>query len=208
MTSKGLNTFLNHESDNDILKAQYVIISSKIRVRKPKDNIIQAKNILFPDANVCAKLTYEDMETEYFKQLEQNRAFLATLIKGSIDEKFNIIFLCTKNEGKLKYLEMLAKFIYIQYGYPVYEYEKYVAGISKLLKYNKKKVLKQVEKELHEAKVKAHHKAKGSQNGRKTIMSEYKQMSKKDLKQLVKDKGLYQKGMDKAEMLDTLEVFL
>lgn len=208
MNSKTFNTFLDSESDNDILHSQYVIISSRIRIKKSKDNIIQAKNILFPDANVCSKLTDDDMELAYYKQLDMNRAFLAALIKGSIEEGYNIIFLCTKNESKIKFLEYLSNYIYLNFGYPVYEYEKYLTGISKLIKYNKHKVLKKCDKEIKHAKTKAEDRAKKSSNGRKELMKEYAQMSKKELKKILKKKSLYYDGMDKSEMLEMIETFM
>ena len=47
-----------------------------------------------------------------------------------------------------------------------------------------------------------------SDNGRKSILKEYKKMSKKELKKILKKRNLYTDGMDKSEMIDTLEVFM
>ena len=103
MTSKSLNTFLNKERDSDILKAQYVTVSTRIRVKNVKkyDNILQARNILFPDANVCNRVDEDDFKEAYYRQLDKCRPTLAAILKGSIEEGYNIIFLCTKNEGKI-----------------------------------------------------------------------------------------------------------
>ena len=101
------DVFLVNENDQDILNAQYVLVSTRIRKRESRKNIISANAILFPDADVCCTLTDEDFRERYFNQCHKNKPFIATLIKGSIEENYNIIFMCTKKESKMKYLKYL-----------------------------------------------------------------------------------------------------
>ena len=209
MTSKDLqNVFLKNERDKDILNAQYVICSLRIRKREEQDNIISAQSILFPAPDVCSALTEEDMRERYMNQLMPAKAFLATLIKGSIEEKYNIIFLCTKNEGKMKFLRYLSEFMYIEFGYPVYEYKKYANGSIALIKYNKKKVLKKCDKLLDDAKRKQYLIDRTTEAGRKRILKDYKKMKKSDLKKNLKKRNLYYKGMSKSEMIDMIDAFM
>ena len=110
LTSKVFqNVFLKEEKDSDILKAQYVIVSTRIRKREEQDNIISAQSILYPNASVCSALTDDDLRERYLNQLMGCKPFLATLIKGSIEEKYNIVFICTHKERKLKYLQYLSE---------------------------------------------------------------------------------------------------
>ena len=204
------NDFLTNEKDDDILEAQYVVASSRIRIDREGqiDNIISAKAMLFPDAYVCSGVTADEFRSRYFEQCEKNSAFISTLIKGSIEEGYNIILLCTHKERKLKYLDYLSQYIYIEFGYPVYEYKTYSSGKYELVKYDKEKVLKKCNKILKETKEIQKERLLSTDNGRKSILKEYKKMSKKELKKILKKRNLYTDGMDKSEMIDTLEVFM
>lgn len=209
MTSKDFqNEFLKNERDKDILNAQYVICSLRIRKREEQENIISAQSILFPGPDVCSALTNKEMRERYFNQLMANKAFLATLIKASIEEKYNIVFLCTKNEGKMKFLRYLSEFVYLEFGYPVYEYKKYADGSIALLKYNRKKVLKRCNDLLETAKQNQYLKDIQTEAGRKRILKGYKKMKKSELKKILKGRNLYCKGMSKSEMIDMLDAFM
>ena len=114
--------FLSNERDKDILNAQYVLVSTRIRKGDGKyKNIIAASTTLYPNNSALMKLTEDDIRTEYFEQLDENRGLLATLILGSIEKKYNIIFLCTKNESKLKYLKYLSEYVFMEFDYPIYD---------------------------------------------------------------------------------------
>lgn len=204
-----MDNFLTNERDDDILNAQYVIVSCRITCRREErvENIISAKNILFPDAYVCQAVAVDEMRERYFAQCHAARVFLATLIKCSIEEKKHIIFLCTKNESKLKYLKYLSEYVFMEFDYPVYEYKSYSKG-GYLIKYSPEKVLKKCNKILEKAKKKGLSKLKESEGGRKKLMEEYSKYTKKELKKMLKKKNLYTPGMSKAEMLDSLEVFM
>lgn len=204
------NEFLNNESEKDILKAQYVCVSTHIRRRADCtfDNIICMMNRLYPSTAVFNRGTFEDMKKTYYEQLEvEATPLIAELIRGSIEENLNIIFLCTRKEWKLKYLKWLAEYIMMEFEYPVYNYHKYIHGCS-LYEYDKEKVLKSVKKITDEAQKKLFQEQRKSKQGRKYIINEYRSMSKKELKQICIEEELYYDGMSKEEMLDILEAFL
>ena len=90
------NIFLRHESYQDILKSQYVLVSTRISSSGEYENIVQARNMLYPNPEVCSTMDSNSFKNSYFNQLESNKAFFATLIKGSIEEKYNIIFMNRK----------------------------------------------------------------------------------------------------------------
>lgn len=197
------NYFLVNERDKDILNAQYVIISTRITVRdKNNDNIVLA-NMLFPDAYVCESLTDEDFEDRYMEQLDDNKVFIATLIEGSIKEKFNIIFICTKNEWKLHYLEYISNYIYLKFKYPVYDYKYYCTG-CKLLRYNKRKIIKKCDKILKKAQEHEAEQMHNTDKGRKVLMKSYYKMSDNELKDILKENDMYKKNMKRQDMLDII----
>jgi hypothetical protein len=201
--------FLNNESDRDILKAQYVCISTRIRRRDANvENVICLNKNLYPNSRAMDKGGFDEMRDAYYEQLnEEAMPLIAELIRGSIEDNHNIILLCTKKEWKLKYMKWLAEFIMMEFEYPVYNYHKYIEGCP-LFGYNKDKVLKKVKAISEESKQKLHESYRKNKKGRKIILEEYKAMSKKELKKLCIKEELYYEGMSKQEMLDMLEAFL
>ena len=209
MTSKVFrDIFLMNENDRDILKAQYVTVSSRIVYKERRKNIINGRNLLFPDPNVCMGIDDEEIRERYMNQLANVRPFLSTIIKGSIEEKYNIIFICTKSENKLHYLQYLSEFIYMDFGYPCYEYSKYASGASQLIKYKKDKVLKICNENLEKAKKKHQESQMTTDEGRKEIMKDYKKMKKKELRKILEARNLYSENMDKKDMLEMIELFM
>lgn len=209
MTSKVFrDIFLMNENDRDILKAQYVTVSSRIVYKERRKNIINGRNLLFPDPNVCMGIDDEEIRERYMNQLANVRPFLSTIIKGSIEEKYNIIFICTKSENKLHYLQYLSEFIYMDFGYPCYEYSKYASGASQLIKYKKDKVLKICNANLEKAKKKHQESQMTTDEGRKEIMKDYKKMKKKELRKILEARNLYSENMDKKDMLEMIELFM
>lgn len=209
MTSKTFrDDFLVNEKDQDILDVQYILVSTRIGTSSLEENIISVKNILFPDARVCSATDDDIFKERYYEQIEKNETFIATLIKGSIEEGYNIVFLCSKAEKKMKYLEILSDFIFIKFGYPCYEYKKYSEGISPILKYNKDKVLSKCDKLIDRAKEEKLKNNLKSKKGIKKILKSYKKLSKNELKKILKDNSIYIKGMNKKEMIDNIKVFI
>lgn len=193
--------FLDIEDDDDILDAQYVIVSTRIRVSDREcDNIINAKSDLFPELDVCSALDEDTFRERYLKQLSKSKALIAYLIKGSIEEKFNIIFMCSKNEDKIGYLKYLAEFCLMEFGYPVYEYKRFCQNLTADIHVNEKKVLHCVNEVLNKAKEDAVFKMKDEE-----VVKDIKSLSKKQLKKQLKKLGLYEDGMDKYTMRDLLE---
>lgn len=210
MTSKVFqNVFLDNETDNNILKAQYVIVSTRIRKSDASfKNILSVYNILYPDTQVLIRVTDEDVRNAYFEQLEEHKTFLASLIKGAIEENYNIIFMCTKSENKLHYLQYLSEFIFMEFGYPVYEYKSYATGAISLIKYNKNKVLKKCNKLIRKSKEVQYQKDIKTEKGRERIKNDFSKLSKKEMIKNLKERDLYVDGMSKKEMLETFELFL
>lgn len=208
-------TFLKEKPDK-ILKAQYVIVSSRIRKSKKYDNIISGSNILYPDQNILSH-TYksskmsdlcdddDEFKNSYINQLKESRAFLATLIKGSIEEQYKIIFICSRNEWKnFKYLQILAEFIWDEFGYPVYDYKKIKNRSQTIIAFNTEEVIRHCNKVLKKASDKKIKEMSSTVDGRIKMV---KQMSKDEMKEKLKAMHLYTGNMSKSEMIEMLELF-
>ena len=200
MNSKDMDTFLNNESDDDILEAQYVIVSNRIRrVGTAHANIIQA-SVLFPNSMVACQIGTDEFRPLYFQQLDDNKTLLALLIRSVIIDKFNIIFLCTKKEEKLgKYLDLLAQYIYNEFDCPVYRYMDVAKGRVDIIDYDESKVYARCMKIIDQAKQK-------QLMSKITTDKKLSNKNKKVMKKLLKEEGLYSKGMSTQEMRNMIEV--
>lgn len=201
--------FIVEEKKKRILEAQYVLVSTRIRKHSHEyQNILVAVQTLYPNSDTMNKLYYNEQKRTYFKQLDDNIELLSIIVKTSIKENFDIVFICSKNEWKLKYMKWLAEYIMEKFGCPVYNYKKLKEGNEKLVEFNEKKVLKKAEKAISENFEDKIEKLSKTKNGRKKIMEKYKSLDKKQLKKIAKKEGLYKDGMSKRDILDVLEVCL
>jgi len=142
--------FLVNEDYKIIKDAQIIVVSNSIRKRRPKeDNIICLNHMIYPNSEVLSKGTFDDMHEAYEEQLKQEALpFLSTVIKGVIKKNYNVFFICSKKEWKLKYLKWLEEFIDDFFGFPVYNYLDYICDnyYKSYDKYDKKMVLKRCNK--------------------------------------------------------------
>lgn len=208
MDSKTLLKDFVNQNPKMVLKTQYVIVSQSIKRRGRYKNIIIG-NHLYPDMSILTEyMDTEDkeiFEEDYMEELKQYDAFFATLIKGAIEERFTIVFLCSKTEAKdFGYLDILSKYVWKRFKFPVYDYKALSKGKSGSVKYNKESVIRTCNSALKKAKEKQLKDKMRSVAGRREILSD---MSKKDMIKELKERDLYYKGMTKKDMKDALEVF-
>ena len=201
--------FLSNERDKDILNAQYVLVSTRIRKGDGKyKNIIAASTTLYPNNSALMKLTEDDIRTEYFEQLDENRGLLATLILGSIEKKYNIIFLCTKNESKLKYLKYLSEYVFMEFDYPIYDYKKYSYNKIGIIEIDKDEIIQKCKKILKQIKKERNEELESTKMGRMKLANEFKSLSKKEMKKELMKRDLYIDNMSKKEMVEMFELFI
>lgn len=201
--------FLSNERDKDILNAQYVLVSTRIRKGDGKyKNIIAASTTLYPNNSALMKLTEDDIRNEYFEQLDENRGLLATLILGSIEKKYNIIFLCTKNESKLKYLKYLSEYVFMEFDYPIYDYKKYSYNKIGIIEIDKNKIIQKCNKILKQLKKERSKELESTKSGRMKLAQEFKSLSKKEMKKELMKRDLYIDDMSKKEMVEMFELFI
>lgn len=203
-----LKNFVPNNKPTTILNTQYVIISRRIKCMNKRRAVVSA-NFLFPNNSILSEYTVDgDLDVffdGYIEQLSENIPFLAALIKGVIEEKFNIVFMCTKAEEKLGYLDALRYFVESTFGFPIYQYREDKIKKSKYEKYNKKKILKKCNKILKHAEDSQLRRMESSITGRKKLASD---MSKKEMAKKLKKIGVVGvKEMSKSEMKEYLDEF-
>lgn len=195
-----IDIFLQLEDDDVILDSQYVIISNYLSVKNVQNNIVNYIT-LYPGPEVLGTIDKETQNSRYYDYLKERESLLATMVTYSIKEDVNIIMICNDKEYKIGYLTYIANFIYEVFGYPVYDYIEYISG-CKLINYDKEKVLKRCKKITKKCNKKALKNKLSSSYGKERYIQS---LSKKDMKKILKKKGLYRDDMTKEDMKDVLE---
>ena len=200
------NEYLEIEDDKDILKTQYILVSTKIKKRNEK-NIISGYTFFYPRNSVFEYTDEADMKEEYFNQLDTQIPLLATLILGSIEERYTIVFLCTKSESKLDYLSWLAEYVETVFKYPMINYHHYI-NWGDVMSYDEKQVAKTCKTVLKKSSKINLEKNKRTKRGRKTLERQVDSYDKKRLKKELKKRGLYSDTLTKTEMKELLLINL
>lgn len=200
--------FIENEKIKDILHAQYVIVSSRIRLNNREDttNAITAINTLYPNTKVMNQATEYDMRDVYFEQLDSNKPFLASVALLSIRDKKNVIFLCSKTEMKQEYMNWLVSWFKEELKITVYDYRMFVANMVQIKEIDQS-VVEKCEKIVKKKKLKNRSDLKKTRKGKDELRRNIKSMSKKEMIAELKGYGLYIDGMQKYEMIEMLELF-
>lgn len=192
--------FLKKEGPEIVLEAQYCIVSSRIRKTENMDNIAIVTSLLYPSKYDIIYLESDDeVVAKYYSQLQSMRPmlFFSNIVKASIKQGYDIVFLCTPNEYKLGYMSIMADHISREFSIPVIDY-KYNKIYDEVL--NEEKTLRICK----EVKKNRERQMMLTEEGRKTLV---KNMSKKDKIKMLKQRNLYYKGMDKDEINETIELY-
>ena len=184
-----------------VMKTNYILISSRILTTKLRENVLNATNY-FVSSGMLKGVRFET-DPDSFMSVEEFKSFLlknlkslellCSIIEATILDNEDTILLCSPNEMKCKYMEVIAATTEELFGYPICRYpEEKPFDLEKVLKrviyYDKKLdeaflyVLPDTEK-----------------------LKRIQKMNKKELKARLKKEGCYFKGMTKEEMID--EVF-
>ena len=193
------------EDPKKVLRTQFCIVSNSIKKgdRYAKQAIVVSE--LHPSMSSLVDTDDykrdEEYRDSYFDRCRSCKPLLATLIKYVIEEDATVVFLCAEKEKKYRYLNMIQEFVMDEFGFPIYDYKKYKEGKVQPQKFDAEETLKICNKILKKAKI----------DGEESLLrdkdrhSKLKEMSKKELKALCKRYNLYYDGMDKSDMIDSLE---
>lgn len=210
MNGKTFQEIFLKENPNKILRTQFVLVSSRIRRSRDSDrrNILSFSKQLLPSDMLLSDYRI-DIDPNYFrdqycKQLDKEKALLSIIIKGVIEENYTVVFLCSKNEWKLKYLKYLANYIWNEFNYPMYDYKKYKEGKETAVQYNREYALAICNKCIVKNQKRKRKKMLSTRQGRAELVQS---MSKDEMRAELKRMELYTQGMSKPEMKEMLELF-
>ena len=193
-----------------VLGTQYVLVSQGISYGKKYDKQIIRLGSAYPTLDAILDIddyTSDEYKKEYFAHIEDKNVIytLATLVKYSIEDGVPIVLLCTPKEYKYRHLHLLADYIMEKFEYPVYDYKALKKGTESIVEINEKRCLAKVNKVLKKGEKIKKEKALSNDKSRERYL---KSMSKKELKEELKKRGLYIDGMDRSDMVDMLDAFL
>ena len=184
-----------------VMKTNYILISSRILTTKSRENVLNATN-LFVNSGMLKGVRFET-DPDSFMSIEEFKSFLlknpkslaliCDMIESAILDNEDTILVCSPNEMKCKYMEVIANTAEELFGYPICRYPEEKP-------FDLEKVIKRViyyDKKLEEVFL---YLLPDSEK-----LKKIQQMTKKELKARLKKEGFYCKGMTKDEMID--EVF-
>lgn len=194
-------TFVKKEDPDKILKARYVVVSSRIRnVDSTIANVQKANRLLFPSNELLADVAYLDDDffaKEYYRQLKDAKTFLSTIVLNAITKQKTFIFLCSETEWSIGYLQTMAKFIEKEFHYPVYNYMRYKKGKESVRPYDKDDVLKRCRKQQQVERNRELHYAIHSKKDQKQML---KKLTEKEMKRILQNIDCYAKDMSRKQM--------
>lgn len=198
-TKTFLNQFTSDFNSKEILECNYIPVSTRIRFN---DEIQVMKCPLYSEKAIFAltgeKTDEEMIYRELFKD-PKKLVFLTDMMTYAIIEERNIILLCSVNEMKTGYLEILCKVISEIFEYPIIDYKKHRKELDSF-SYNPTVVAKKIKK-VKNTITKLLYQSKDNRN------KALKYMDKKDMKKELKKLNMYTKNMSKSEMVDLLKFY-
>ena len=209
MNTKTFNKIFSQEDPKHIEKTQFVVISKRIRKTVEEDTVVFCSK-LFPSDMLLAdyRNDYEDgfFEKEYRKYLDKTRLTLAVIIKGVLEDKYTLVFLCTLKEWKVGFMQILSDYIMDEFGYPIIDYKKYKIKkkLPKLDDFNERAILDRCNEIIVYEEKQRRKRLMKTRNGRKEIVDN---MSTDEMRKELKRMNLYSKGIDKHTMRELLYDF-
>ncbi len=209
MNTKTFIKIFSKEDPKRIEKTQFVVISKRIRKTVEDPNVIFCSK-LFPSDMLLAdyRIGIEGyFQEKYKEEIEKSKLTLAVIIKGAIEERMPIVFLCTLREWKVGYMKILAEYIMEEFGYPIVNYKKYKIKkeLPKEIKQlNERAIIDRCDEVIKQEEKKRKKKLMKTRSGRLELL---KSMSTEEMKAQLKKMALYSNGLDKHTMKELLMEF-
>lgn len=205
-TKTFMKDFITNVDMDDVLDYQYVIISSGIKADRSKENVTKMTD-LFPSNRIASDYLNsgndEELFMAYYEQLDDIncRVYCAFMIKESI-ENGDVIILYGPNENKrVPYMKAFEDFMLNEFEYPVYNFKDFLKGECEEIDVDEKMCLKKANRIIEKSKSRALDPHVSTTQQRRKYISE---LSKKELKKLIRKSGADDLGGSKSDMKDML----
>lgn len=209
MNTKTFMKVFSKEDPKKIEKTQFVIISKRIRKNYDEKSVILCRDLFPPDillADYRIGLDPDFFEKEYKKYLDKHKLTLAVIIKGVIEERIPVIFLCTYKEWGLKYMKVLSKYVKEEFGYPLVDYKKYKLKkeVPTMRELNLEACIERCNEVIESETKRKHKELMKTPSGRKELVVN---MSTEEMKKTLKKMNIYSAGLDRHTMKELLYEF-
>lgn len=121
-----LETFIEKEIHDNF---QYLLVSTDIETVGEYKNVMKMPQLI-PNAMIMEYFMSKEkkmykFEYNNFLRREEIRAIITTIMSAAVNNKFDIILLCSEEEDEYGYVKMIRKFIETEYNFPTYSYKKF-----------------------------------------------------------------------------------
>lgn len=189
-------------------KFNFILISSDIRTKHKYKNVFAIKQLLPPTKALAYMLNGNDKETYHKKYIQylakpNIEIFLTTIAKLAVVEDSNVVLVCSENEGEMKYLNVIKKYLEEIYAVKVFKYKEFKKNPKKCEStINKKKTVKIIGKKID---------ATASANVKidldpEDVKARLKHMDKDAVVRFAKDLGIkVKKDMSKGDIIKKIK---
>lgn len=205
-TKTFVQDFINRIDTEDVLRYQYVIVSSGVKADKSLENVMKM-SMLMPADRICSdfmngSLDEEAFFTEYYSQLVNdsvNLAMCGFIVEESIKHGDVIIIYGPNENEQIPYMKVIEDLFINEFGHPIYDFLDLISGKIAVQKVNEEKCLKKAKKIIAKSKT-------DSFNNMNSISRhEYiSELGKKELRKLLRKNDIPYDGLSKSEMRDVL----
>ena len=206
-TKTFINDFITTVDTEDVLRYQYVVISSGVKADKSLENVMKMSMLMPPDRTCSDYMNSDDEEaffTDYYEYLLSDKTYsvmCALMIKESAESGDVIIIYGPNENNQIPYMKVLEDFFMNEFGYPLCDFAKLIRGKIEEPKFDEKRCLKKANKIIKRSKEDALKSDCSTPDQRWKYISG---LSKKELRKLVKKTGFTCDGLSKSDMKDIL----
>lgn len=127
-----LKHFIKLVNNEDVLSYQYVLISNSLKSDGSKENVCKF-NALYPSPRTVSQWLSEHDEEEfverYYAEVDECRTTLIATLDCALSQNIDVIFITGVEEArKIPYMDVIASYIYTEFGVPVYNFKNLRTG--------------------------------------------------------------------------------
>lgn len=206
-TKTFVQDFITRIDTEDVLRYQYVVISSGVKADKSLENVVKM-SMLMPADRICSdymngSLDEEAFFTEYYSQLIGDSVSLAMcgfIVEESIKRGDVIIIYGPNENGQIPYMKVIEDLFMNEFGHPIYDFLDVICGKIVTQNVNEKKCLKRAKKIIDKSKT-------DSFNNSMNLVARHEYISglgKKELRKLLRKNDIPYDDLSKSDMMDIL----
>ncbi len=146
-----LKHFIKLVNNKDVLTYQYVLISNTLKSDNSMENVSKISS-LYPSSRIISDYLCEHDEESfverYYEELHGNRPAIVALLDCIMSQDIDTVIINGVDEDKrIPYMDVIANYIYTEFGVPVYNFKSIRKGKEDFQKWSQEKAFKTVHEE-------------------------------------------------------------